>query len=352
MKTLIFTGGHHNSSLEVAKSLKHQGVNIIWFGHKHSMWGDKNVSGEYIDVTSAKIDFIDLKAGKFFRTYNPIKLIRIPIGFIQSFIQITKIKNNGDLAGIVSFGGYLAIPVVVSGWLLGIPSITHEQTVVSGWANRVIANFALKVATSWPSNSNNPKFIYTGLPLREELTSSESKKDSKLIYVTGGKQGSHLLNKAIFELVSKLTKEYKVIHQTGSSSLYKDYETAETIKNEGYSYFTYDSQKAIEALKSAEVVISRSGAHTVYELAALTKKCVLIPIPWTSHDEQLKNAQLLEKYGQAIILNQNDLTPESLLHSIKQAFDLNPQKISIPLDSTSKIVNLIKTTLLHEKTNL
>ena len=138
MKTLVFTGGHHTGALEVAKALKEKGWNTVWFGHKHSMWNDTSHSSEYREVTESGIVFYKLLAGKFHHTYNPLKLIRIPFGFIQALCLLLLLKP----AGIVSFGGYLAVPTVIMGWLLGIPSITHEQTVTQGWANKLIALFA------------------------------------------------------------------------------------------------------------------------------------------------------------------------------------------------------------------
>ena len=151
MKTLVFTGGHHISSLSVALALKAEGVNIVWIGHRHSQWADTSDSAEYRDVTAAGIPFFDLQAGKFYQTFHPAKLIRIPWGFIQAFYYLVKIRPSG----IVSFGGYLAVPVVFVGWLLGIPSITHEQTVVAGWANKFISLFAKKVAITWPESASH-----------------------------------------------------------------------------------------------------------------------------------------------------------------------------------------------------
>src|SRR3972149_2405238 len=147
MKKLVFTGGHHTSALEIATALRNEGWQITWFGHRHSLWDDSSDSAEYREVTAAGIKFYNLYAGKFYRTYNPLKLIRIPVGFIQSLLLLLLIRPDG----LVSFGGYLAVPVVITGWLLGIPAITHEQTVTAGYANSVIALLAKKIALSWPT---------------------------------------------------------------------------------------------------------------------------------------------------------------------------------------------------------
>ena len=171
--SLVITGGHHTGALEVAKSFSASGVPVVWFGHRHSLWGDPSDSAEYREVTAAGIPFYDLWAGKFYRTLNPLKLIRIPYGFLQAFHYLITLKPSG----IVSFGGYLAVPTVICGWLLGIPSVTHEQTVVGGWANRLIALFAQKIAVSWPESLKyypQHKTILTGLPLRPEILKMKS----------------------------------------------------------------------------------------------------------------------------------------------------------------------------------
>ncbi len=346
MKTLVFTGGHHTSALVVAKELILQGkYEVVWFGHRHSMWGDKSDSAEYKEVTAAGIKFYDLKAGKFYNTFNPLKLIRIPWGFIQACYLLFKIKP----AGIVSFGGYLAVPTVITGWFLGTPSITHEQTMVAGWANRVIANFSKKIAITWPESAKfypQSKTVLTGLPLRPEIIKLKKLTNRKpsnqlTIYITGGKQGSHIINQAIFSVLPELVQKYTIIHQTGSSNLYKDSLTANHFKYKNYTHFEFDSARAIKSLEIADIVISRAGAHTIYELAILGKKCVLIPIPWVSHNEQTQNTKILVQNNLAILLSEPQLTKESLLLAINQALMLNSKPIDLPLDGTRQFIDLI-----------
>jgi len=344
MPKLIFTGGHHTSSLEVALQLKSQGVDVVWFGHRHSHWGDKSNTAEYHDITSSGLKFRDLRAGKFYRTYHPLKLIRIPLGFIQSFLLLLRERPDG----IVSFGGYLAVPVVATGWLLGIPSITHEQTVTASWSNKFISFFVKKIALTWSQSIKYypaGKTAVVGLPLRSEVLEIKKRlhhrKNDHTIYVTGGKQGSHIINESIFSALSQLQKKYTVIHQTGKSSLYPDYQKALSMSSRRYTPFDYNHSKGLAALEQASVVISRAGAHITYELAVLGKKSVLIPIPWASHNEQLLNAQVLQSAGLAVILPQTELSPASLQTSIDQAFRLSGRPLALPLDATQKLTALI-----------
>lgn len=332
--TIIFTGGHHNSALEVAKELAKQKpeIKIIWLGHKHTMSGDNSVSAEYKEVTESEIEFKDLKAGKFYKTFNPLHWLRLPYGFIQSFFYLIKYKPKL----VVSFGGYLAAPVVFAGWILQIPSVTHEQTVTSGLANHFIAKFAKKIFLTWESSAkyfNPEKTVVTGLPLRKEIFSPNfSRVKPRLtppcnptIYITGGKQGSHIINMAIKDSLLKILPLANIIHQTGSTTTTNDYNTLirsrEQLPKElksRYEVKKYIGQNEIgEVFQKADLIISRAGAHITYELTALGKPVIFIPIPWSSHNEQTANAELLSSAGLARVIEQDELNGNLLYEEIK-----------------------------------
>lgn len=352
MKPLIaFTGGHHNSALEVAKELKKEGYPIIWIGHKFTQRGDKSLSAEYQEVTANKIKFLELKAGKFYRKVDLIEWIKIFFGFIESLIYLVSYRPKL----IFSSGGYLSVPVVIAGWMLGIPSLTHEQTVIAGWANKAISPFVKKILLTHESSLINypaDKSIVVGLPLRKELLSSKySKKFTpKLLYITCGKQGSHIINQAVFPIIPKLVEKFTVVHQTGASTLTKDADRARRLKEklghlkDRYIYGPYFfSDDAATYYRSASIIVSRSGAHTSYELMVLGKKAVLIPIPWVSHNEQLLNAELVAKQTGSVILKEDDLSPETLLGAI---MELDKSKkvtptVKLPTNATSKIIDII-----------
>src|SRR3989344_2858292 len=150
-KTILFTGGHHNSALVLALALAKQGHHLAWIGHKFTMRGNKALSAEYQEVTQAGLPFYELKAGKFYHKTNPMEFLKIALGFVQAFIYLLQIRPQL----IVSFGGYLSVPVVICGWLLGIPSVTHEQTVTAGWANRAITPFVKQIFLTHSSSLSN-----------------------------------------------------------------------------------------------------------------------------------------------------------------------------------------------------
>ncbi|MFW6143382.1 MAG: UDP-N-acetylglucosamine--N-acetylmuramyl-(pentapeptide) pyrophosphoryl-undecaprenol N-acetylglucosamine transferase [Patescibacteria group bacterium] len=347
---IAFTGGHHTSALAVIDALKKRSVTkradleMVFFGHRWAIGAPGVESNEFKDVQAKEIPFVNINAGKLSRTFKPLDWLRIPFGFVQAFFLL--LKHRPDL--IISFGGYLAVPVVLSGWILGIPSVTHEQTVVCGWANKFIARFAKKIFISWPQSRDyfpESKVILTGLPLRKEIVTLAGEKSSgsvrrvdsetkqKLsglpewptVYITGGKQGSRVINDAVEGCVERLLTRLSVIHQCGI----RDFEKFLQVENQlpekrkaNYVVYDYFDQEEISRVfRSADFVIGRSGAHTVYELAALGKPAILIPIPWVSHNEQRKNAEVLSEVGSVIILPQEELTPERLLTECKSMLD-------------------------------
>jgi UDP-N-acetylglucosamine--N-acetylmuramyl-(pentapeptide) pyrophosphoryl-undecaprenol N-acetylglucosamine transferase len=307
---------------------EHPDWELYWFGHRHSLKNDKNDSLEYREISSLNIPFFDLHTGKVYKVYNPFKVLKIFVGLMQAYNILRVIKP--DL--ILSFGGYLAVPVVMSGNLLGIKSITHEQTLVAGYANKVISKFASKILLSWDSSKiyfPADKVVVTGLPLREDIFSVKSNdfvadNDLPYIFVMGGKSGSHLLNVVIKEALPKLLKKFNVIHQCGDYSVFNDYDNLVKAYSEIKSSLPgkYFVQKFIledkigEAYNKANIIVSRSGAHTIAEVLALKKRALFIPIPWVSHNEQYINADYVKSLGLADILLEKELTVENLLIKI------------------------------------
>lgn len=366
MKKIVFTGGHHNSALSVARELQSsQDLETVWYGHKHTMAGDSSVSAEYREVTESGIQFRELHAGKVYKTWNLIQLLKVPYGFLQAYYYL--LRDRPHL--IVSFGGYLAAPVVVAGWMMGIPIVTHEQTTVVGLSNKVISKFADKIFITWPQSKKyfpSQKVTITGLPLRPAIFEVKQEdayfeKILPTIYITGGKQGSHILNQTIAESLPSLLKHTNIIHQCGSNSVHNDLSMLQEHKEqlpeklrERYIVKDYFFENEIGAVfNCADLVISRAGAHTVYEIAALGKPALFVPIPWASHNEQYKNARILVNEGLATILPEDRLTAQRLEEEVKRMlkhldeFTENAEraKSRIIFDATDRIINEIQTLL-------
>lgn len=368
MKKIVITGGHLTPAMAVISGLKKEGGwQIFYLGRSRAMEGDKTASVESQVVPSLDVSFIPITSGRFqrrFTRYTILSLFKVPVGFFQAFFLLLKVRPDV----IVSFGGYVSVPVVAAGWLLKIPILTHEQTTVFGLASRINSFFAKKIAVSFRESQRyfpKNKVCYTGNPIREEIFEAREpldpqiasilKKDGlPLIYVTGGSQGAHVINMAVIKALPQLLKKYAVIHQSGE----RDYKKLlvsrkslpETLKKR-YLVTKYIGLSEIGwVLKNAALVVSRAGANTVCELAALGKPAILIPIPWSYRDEQMRNAQMLAKKGLAEILPQHKLSGRTLLETIKKILqNLERYKSAakaaeslIVEDATARLINEIK----------
>ena len=293
------------------------------------MEGDSAVSYEYKEISSRTIPFEPIVAGRVQRTltlYTFISYLKIPVGFIQSIFLFLKYRPDG----VVSFGGYLAIPVVLAASLFRVPVITHEQTTKPGLANRVIARIAKKVCVSWPGTETffGEKAVLTGNPMRKDffLDTEQAVVQTTLpiIYITGGSLGSHKINKAAKDIIENLVQTYTVVHQSGDSTLTTDYEDLQNIKNNlskefSSRYIVQPHLTAPEAAwlyKHSTLVVSRSGANTISELAYIGTPSILVPLKIAGENEQYHNALLLKKIGIAEILMEEDLSGEALFKLI------------------------------------
>lgn len=342
-KKIAIIGGHLTPALAVLTELQQRGYqNIIWIGTKYAQTRNKNVSLEYQIVKKTNTPFITLKAGKLWRKYT-IKtlvpaiqnLLLIPYGFVRSFLIL--VKHRPDV--IVSFGGHLALPIVIIAKILHIKSLTHEQTVVLGLTNKIISKFADTICVSWENSLkffSKEKTEFTGLPIRKELFPKPYKikfftNDLPFLLIMGGNQGSNTINWRILKILPELLKLTNVIHLTGNSTLTNDYRKAIEAKSQlepelSKRYIVKENayfEEYANYLNSSDIVVTRAGANAVSELLLHGKLCVLIPIPWSSNNEQLKNAKIIESTGLGLIIEQyDDLPPINVLNGIKKVLEV------------------------------
>lgn len=317
---IIITGGHVTPALAVIDLLAKSDHVIIFVGRKHALSGDRSESFEFQEIQKRHIQFIDLRAGRLSMS-SFRNLLLIPSGFIEAFKLLKKQKPDV----ILSFGGYIALPVAFCGWIQKIPVVTHEQTIAPGITSKLIARFAKFVCITFPQTSrffNKKNTIITGNPIRSAIFNVDKKPfhiektGKKVLYVTGGSLGSHAINLAVAEIMHSLLKKYIVIHQCGSTTEFDDFKHLSRIKAPNYHVAKHFLDDEIGYIYNcADIVIARSGANTILELIALKKPAVLIPLPIARHDEQLKHAKLLEKAGAAVIYDQ-EKESHKLLESI------------------------------------
>ena len=334
---IVLIGGHLSPALSVLETLP-KGTEVLFIGRKYGFEGDNALSLEYKTVTERKIPFVALNTGRLQRKltkYTMLSLFKLPFGIVKSFFTLIKFKPDV----VIGFGGYVSIPVALSAYILRIPIVIHEQTMEVGFANRLISHLATKICISWTSSEKyfpKEKIIFTGRPMRKFQISSIRQAQDKfqidkrkpLIYITGGSSGSHFINVLIEECAERLLDKYNLIHQTGDSQEFHDYDRLEKLRNslsvkqkDRYILRKFiDPSEIGDILRRTSLVISRSGINIVIELLRFEKPALLIPLPFSQNNEQLKNAKFLEKLGLGKVLQQSELDWRKLYQAIELMF--------------------------------
>jgi UDP-N-acetylglucosamine--N-acetylmuramyl-(pentapeptide) pyrophosphoryl-undecaprenol N-acetylglucosamine transferase len=244
----------------------------------------------------------------------------LPSGFREAYQILNRIKPDV----VLGFGGYLFLPVALSAYFLKIPIVIHEQTLEAGFTNKFVAKFAKKICVSWKSSADyfpKEKVVLTGNPLREEILNAKNarstKKETPTVYVTGGSAGAHALNLLLEESLDKLLEKCVIIHQTGGSEVYQDFERLEKRENERYECKKFlTAREVAEIMNKADLVVGRAGINTVTELIYLQKPSFLIPLPAGQKNEQLNNAKFIKDLGLGEFIEQNLLTPDLFVSTI------------------------------------
>ncbi len=327
MKKVVITGGHITPALGVIEEINKEKDpwQIYYFGRKYALESSREFSFEYRTFqNNQKVKFIPLTTGRLQRKLTPQSIksfLKIPLGSISAFKNLNEIKP--DL--VISFGGYLSVPVVFSAWLAGIPSITHEQTRTVGLATKINKFFVKKIAVSFPEVIGKlpaKKTVLTGNPVesgvfkyqppKNEFPFAEILQSNKpLLVVTGGKTGSQTINKNILKIKGRLTEKFFIFHQIGLDPAIR-----ETCEDNYISLRFLDNQEFGWLIRQADLIVSRSGANICTYLASMKRKAILIPIPWSSENEQTKNALWLEGIGLAKKIEQRNLSPKKLYNEI------------------------------------
>lgn len=355
-KRILLTGTHLTPALELIRQLQ-QNSKINWqisyIGRESNSNETNNTSIESKVIPSIGVNFYSIPCGKLDRRYFPNTLKGIPktiVGLFKSIKLITQLKP--DI--VVSFGGYVSVPIIIISSLKKIKTITHEQTLTNSLTTKINSHFVTKIALSFNdvkqiSELPKNKTVVTGNLLRQELFNRQptSLKNLKLknnklpiIYITAGNQGSHHLNLIIKKIIPKL-KNYNLIHQTGKNDLIYFSKLSQKYQNYYVSDY-FDTNSFSWIINHADLIISRSGANTSQEIVALNKKSILIPLPKSQQNEQFLNALWVKKQiPDTIIIKDQDLTAKKLLNSIQQISKIKIKSNYPTQQSNNKLLQLI-----------
>lgn len=345
MKVLLAVGGggHFSPALAVLTQMPTD-WDVLLVGRKYAFEGDSALSLEYQTAKRLNLPFQPVTTGRFQRKFTKHtlwSLAKMPLGLVQAKKIITQFKPDV----VLSFGGYVSVPVVLAAAASHVPIVVHEQTLHAGLANKIAAKFAAKICVSWEESTKffpKNKIILTGNPLRKEFLLGDrpsalklrleeeqelgmSKNNSQtVIYVTGGSGGAHGVNVLIEGCLEKLLEKFTVIHQTGDAKEFGDFERLENMKsqlppklqNNYYPKKFIESEDVYAIMQHAAVVIARSGMNTVTELLYLGKPCLLIPLPYGQRNEQSTNALFVKKIGLGEVIDQLTTSPDDLYEKI------------------------------------
>ena len=342
---ILFTGGgtagHIFPIIAVAREIKKkylQGdLQFFYLGPKDG-FSEILLSQEGIKVKTILAGKIRRHFGfkSFFQ--NIFDVFKAPVGFFQALFYNFVISP--DL--IFSKGGYGSLPVVFSSWLLLTPIFLHESDVIPGLSNRLLSRFSLEIFVSFPIEKTGyfppKKMLSVGNPVRSELLGEE--KAGELLKLTGGKptilvlggsQGSQRINDILLLILPELLMNFELIHQVGVKN-FKEIEAEvkaiiDKKLQERYHLFPFLKEEELkQAYGAADLIISRAGSGSIFEIAALGKPSILIPLPESAQGHQLKNAYTYAENGASLVIEETNLTPHFFLERIKHLLS-RPQRL-------------------------
>ncbi len=347
MKTVVFTGGgtggHIYPGLAVADELKQLSgdFSIVWIGSNNGKDEKMVMSNIGKNGINSADRFISIPSGKlrrYFSFQNFFDIIKIGCGFIVALFQLAKIKP----LFVFSKGGFVSVPPCAAAKILGIPVYTHECDFSPGLATKLNARFANKILLSYDetkkffSQSMQQNLIVTGNPVRDVFFNADAKlgldfldikKQSKpLLVVLGGSSGAHQINNLIFETIDWLLERFMVVHQTGTGEDYtKALEIKKGIDNKAKYYAPYDFiySEMPNVVSCADIILSRSGANSLWEAAVAGKPMLLIPLAGSgTRGDQVENASNFEKKGAAIVVNSLEKDFDIFSGNVKSALEI------------------------------
>lgn len=348
MKRIVLTGGgtagHVSPNLALIPLLKEKGYDIHYLGTKNGIEHTltKNQPLQYHAIASGKLR-------RYFSLQNFIDPFKVVFGFFQSVVWLGRIKPHV----VFSKGGFVAVPVTLAASLLRIPVVCHESDMSPGLANRISAGFAQKICTTFPSCAKRfgAKGIATGTPLRRSLFEGQREKGLSLfgfsgkkpvLLIMGGSQGARAVNQCVRQALPRLLEAFDVIHLCGKGN-----EDAALANTPGYAQAPFLTEELPHALAAADVVLSRAGSNAIVEFAALKKPMLLIPLPLSaSRGDQIENARFFAAQGIARVLDQENMTEDSLLDALHALLDSQSTmraafEAAPPYDGAEAVLNQI-----------
>ncbi|WP_025385466.1 undecaprenyldiphospho-muramoylpentapeptide beta-N-acetylglucosaminyltransferase [Legionella oakridgensis] len=312
------TAGHVTPNIALIEVLQAEGWQVHYIGSPDGV--EKEM------IMAVQIPYHEVSSGKlrrYFSWKNFIDPIKIMAGIVQSYFLIRKLKPDV----VFSKGGFVAFPVVVGAWLNRIPVIAHESDMSPGLANRLSFPFVDKICVTFAAAQKHfkrpDKVVVTGTPIRETLFHGNKTKglalcgfheDKPCLLVIGGSQGSNAMNACVRKALGLLCKQFQVIHLCGKGKI-----DPSLTSQQGYCQLEYAKEELADLFAASQLIISRSGANSLYEILALTKPHILIPLSRrASRGDQIQNARYFQQQNISVVIDEEKLTPEALMAAVDE----------------------------------
>lgn len=349
MSKILLTGGgtagHVTPNIALIPLLKEAGFEIEYMGSYNGI--EKSL------IEKEGIPYTGISSGKF-RRYLSAKNFSDLFRILKGFSEAKKHLKASKPDIIFSKGGYVSVPVIHAASKLGIPIVIHESDLTPGLANKLSIPKATKVCYNFPETKDyvpEGKSVHTGLPVRATLLSGNPHtgyefcgftEDKPMLMIIGGSLGAARINEAVREALDELLKTFCVAHVCGKG---KVDESLENIPN--YKQFEYVDEELPDLFAAASLIISRAGANVIYEILALKKPSLLIPLGTDqSRGDQILNARSFKRRGFSENLLEEELSRESLINDVFEVFNNKESYIKAmsnadEIFAASKVVSVI-----------
>lgn len=356
-KTIILTGGgtagHVSLNQAIIPTLLNEGFDVHYVGSKAGIEKELITTAFPNDVTYHEISSGKLR--RYFSWQNFSDPFRVLAGVAQTMSIMRKVKP----VIVFSKGGFVSVPVVMAAKALGIPVVNHESDVTPGLANKIALPFVSHIFTVFNETLQHlpaQKATCTGSIIRSELFRGSRQRGLQLcrfdgtrqvVLVMGGSQGSAIINDAVRQNLHMLLPQFDVIHLCG-----KGHADPSLEGKAGYTQFEYVTDELADLLYASDFIISRAGSNSIFEFLALYKPMMLIPLSAAkSRGDQILNARLFKKQGFAVVLEEEQLTPDTFADTFNELLDrssgiLSAMEQATPPKTPEDMVALI---LQHQK---
>lgn len=305
------TGGHVYPGLAVARALIEQDIPVVWMGTH------KGIEARVIPAAGIEMAWLDVTGlrGKGITT-----ILAAPVKLVRALLQSVTIMRQHRPVAVLGMGGFVAGPGGLVAALMGIPVVIHEQNAVAGLTNKLLSRVSKKILQGFPNTfAKKDKVIAVGNPVRKEIAGIAAPQErlvgrdgvSRLLII-GGSLGAQALNEIVPQALAEMDFSSRPVvrHQAGAG---KDESTKKAYQDLGVdAEVTPFIEDMAEAYEWADLIICRSGALTIAEVAAAGVASLLVPYPFAVDDHQTANGSYLAENDAAIMMQQTEFNKQSV----------------------------------------